>query len=71
MAVVHIWESGLLRDSPGGNFRAMVCHIPGVDNDIADSLSRFQMDRYHQLTPDANPWPTPIPAARMYDSMLA
>ena len=35
--------------------------IPGVDNLIADSLSRFQMDQFFQLAPDADPEPTPIP----------
>lgn len=33
-------------------------HIPGLDNSVADSLSRFQMDRFRQLAPYA-PYPFP------------
>lgn len=29
-------------------------HVSGKDNDLADSLSRFQMDRFFQLFPDAD-----------------
>ena len=35
--------------------------IPGIDNVIADPLSRFQMDRFFQQAPDADKQPTPIP----------
>ena len=43
------------------NFTFTAKHVPGVDNGIADSLSRFQMPRFHQLAPDASPVPCPIP----------
>ena len=33
-------------------------HIPGLDNSVADSLSRFQIDRFRQLAPYA-PYPFP------------
>ena len=37
-------------------------HIPGERiNDIADSLTRFQMNRFCTLTPQANIAMTPIP----------
>ena len=36
-------------------------HIPGLDNSIADSLSRFQMDRFRHLAPNASPSPCVIP----------
>ena len=31
------------------NLNVCIAHIPGVCNDIADSLSRFQMDRFRKL----------------------
>ena len=40
-------------------FRAV--HVPGVFNDIADSLSRFQMSRFHSLAPLADQIATPLP----------
>jgi len=36
-------------------------HVPGIQNDVCDALSRFQMDRFKQLAPDANPMPDSIP----------
>ncbi len=44
------------------NFHVNIAHIPGVDNSIADSLSRFQMERFHALAPDADDRPTPLPS---------
>lgn len=44
------------------NFYFRAVHIPGKNNEIADALSRFQMERFHRLAPQANPTPTPIPA---------
>ena len=38
-------------------------HIPGKQNEVADSLSRFQMDRFRALAPLADANPTPIPSA--------
>ena len=43
------------------NFTFTAKHVPGVDNGIADSLSRFQMSRLHTLAPDALPTPCQIP----------
>ena len=37
-------------------------HIPGIDNGIADALSRFQMARFRHLAPGADPNITPLPA---------
>ena len=36
-------------------------HIPGLRNDIADALSRFQLKRFRRLTPQADRDQTPIP----------
>lgn len=43
------------------NFTFTAKHVPGVDNSIADSLSRFQMSRFRFLAPEALPNPCPIP----------
>ena len=43
------------------NFSFTARHIPGLDNSIADSLSRFQMDRFRHLVPNASPSPCVIP----------
>ena len=47
------------------NFIFAAKHIPGLDNSIADSLSRFQMDRFHSLAPHASPTPCTIPPSAM------
>ena len=47
------------------NFTFTAKHIPGLDNSIADSLSRFQMDRFHSLAPNASPTPCIIPPSAM------
>ena len=44
------------------NVNVCVVHIDGANNAIADSLSRFQQDRFKQLAPPANPTPDNIPA---------
>ena len=31
-------------------------HVPGVLNDIADSLSRFQIERFRMLAPGVGPY---------------
>lgn len=43
------------------NFVLSVTHIRGVDNCIADALSRFQMNRFRSLAPQADVLPTPCP----------
>ena len=45
------------------NIYIKVRHIEGKKNEIADSLSRFQMDRFHELAPHAEQVPRPVPAA--------
>ena len=44
-----------------GNFIIRAAHIPGVDNTIADSLSRFEFQRFRQLCPEAAPSSLPCP----------
>ena len=43
------------------NFSFTARHIPGLDNSIADSLTRFQMDRFRHLAPNTSPSPCAIP----------
>ena len=49
----------------------MITHIAGVNNSIADALSRFQMQKFHQLAPDADDnEPTPTPTLLTLHSRL-
>lgn len=43
-----------------GNFLVRATHIRGIDNGIADALSRKQMTRFRRLAPLADPVPTNI-----------
>ena len=43
------------------NFFVRAKHVPGVSNGIADSLSRFQVQRFRELAPHADPQPCSIP----------
>ena len=43
------------------NFLIRAQHVPGVSNAIADSLSRFQVQRFRDLAPHADPHPCTIP----------
>ena len=43
------------------NYIVRAQYVPGRLNNIADSLSRFQMDRLHSLVPGADPTPTQCP----------
>jgi hypothetical protein len=45
------------------NFTFTAKHVRGIDNGIADSLSRFQMDRFKPLAPLASPLPCVIPSS--------
>ena len=77
-AVVDIWQSGKSRNpqlmalvrrlffiAAVNNFHIVIQHISGIDNSIADSLSRLHMDRFWRLAPRATATPTPIPAQVM------
>ncbi len=45
------------------NFYIRSQHIPGKRNEIADSLSRFQNQRFRLLAPWADPNPCYIPTS--------
>lgn len=74
-AVMEVWQSGLSHSTQlmrlvralffvaaNGNFHVLIRHIAGVDNCIADALSRLQVQKFRQLAPQAAREPTPIPA---------
>ena len=47
------------------NFFVWARHVPGVSNDIADALSRFQIERFRAAAPMANQDPCTIPPSLM------
>ena len=48
------------------NFTFEAVHLPGVDNPVADALSRFNWQVFRRLAPDSSPYPTPIPDAILH-----
>ena len=50
------------------NIRFKAQYVPGARNEIADALSRFQMDRFRRLAPDAEPCGCPLPD-RLWESL--
>ena len=44
------------------NFKVMAKHVPGKTNSIADALSRFNMQAFFQLAPQARRTPVAVPA---------
>jgi hypothetical protein len=43
------------------NFAIYSEHLPGKLNFLADSLSRFQIEKFRQLAPDSEATATPCP----------
>ena len=73
-AVVHILNTrtskvpsliqllrSLLLSAARHSFSLSARHVSGVNNQIADALSRFRWQDFRQLVPDAQPHPTWIP----------
>nr|XP_006822618.1 PREDICTED: uncharacterized protein LOC100377439 [Saccoglossus kowalevskii] len=65
-SIVHTWRKGSTRcpyimqliraiflTAASSNFHVMITHIRGTDNNIADALSRLQMNQFHSLAPHA------------------
>ena len=72
-AVVSAWQSGTCRNAKAMslirfmlakaamcNFILYIRHIAGIDNSIADALSRLQVLRFRRLAPEANCQPEEI-----------
>ena len=77
-AVVDIWHSHTSRNpllmnlvrklffiAALNNFHIIIQHIPGIDNSIADALSRSQIERFRSLAPETELHQTGIPAQAM------
>ena len=47
------------------NFMVKARHVPGAHNEIADALSRFQVQRFRELAPGADQTPCTIPPSFM------
>ena len=47
------------------NFLVRARHVPGVNNEIADALSRFQVQQFRELAPGADQTPCTIPPSFM------
>ena len=48
------------------NFTLTAVHVPSLQYGIADSLSRFQMERFRELAPEASPTGHPNPASLVH-----
>jgi len=57
----------LLSSAACYNFTFAAQHIPGIQNSVADALSRFNWQEFRQLAPMANPHPVPIPKALLWE----
>ena len=51
------------------NFTFTSQHIPGVHNNIADALSRFDWQEFRRLAPMALPHPVPI-APQLWELLI-
>ena len=85
-AAVDAWAKGSCRNSRAmavirsilaaaarHNFVVYLRHIAGICNDIADSLSRLQVEQFRNLAPgaDQSPWPHLSPAETLCKPRLA
>ena len=66
--IMHVLRQIIL-SSLKHNFDFKAAHIPGILNQISDSISRKQWTRFRKLAPKADPDPTPIPVV-FWDLLL-
>lgn len=59
--------SSLLLSAARYSFSFSSRHVPGVNNLIADALSRFHWQEFWHLAPEAQPIPTSIPNQLLLD----
>ena len=59
-ALMHLLRDLLLSAARWG-FTFTAAHVPGVENKIADAISRFRWQEFRQLAPEAHSSPCPIP----------
>ena len=53
------------------NIHIMITHIAGINNNIADAISRFQMERLRTLAPAAHLQPDLIRALPTLSSVIS
>ena len=51
----------LLLSTVRWGFTLTAAHVPGVENKIADAISRFRWQEFRQLAPEAHSFPCLIP----------
>jgi len=51
----------LLFSAAHHNFSFSSHHVPGVSNQLADALSRFNWQEFRRLAPEAQPLPAVVP----------
>ena len=59
-ALMHLLR-GLLLSAARWGFTFTAAHVPGVENKIADAISRFCWQDFRQLALEAHLSPCPIP----------
>ena len=59
-ALMHLLRDLLLSAARWG-FTFLSMHVPGVQNSVADAISRFHWQEFRRLAPDAHPSPCLIP----------
>ena len=75
LAIVQVWLAKNPKDkqvaalcrtlffiAAENHFNISIHHLPGINNPIADALSRQQVQRFKRLAPEADASPTPTPA---------
>ena len=58
--IMH-WLRSLLLVAACNCFTFSATHVPGINNNIADALSRFHWQAFRRLAPDAKNFPIHIP----------
>ena len=74
LSMTQVWSTGSCKDPvvmkiiramflfcARKNINVLMKHIPGVRNQSADLLSRFQVAKFRQLQPTADSFSTPVP----------
>ena len=77
MHILNTWTSkvpcftrllrSILLSAARYSFSFAAQHVPGVNNQLADALSRFRWQEFRRLAPEAQPFPTPIPPQLLAD----
>ena len=59
----------LLLSAARWGFSFSSAHVPGVDNKVADAISRFHWQEFRRLAPEAHASPCPVPQL-LLDSLI-